>query len=67
MNNTYIIRNNSVKETLDHIDAFLQKMDRFKGKYPRYKSSVIMKKEGDEWVTELNINNKDDKDNIKPF
>ena len=39
----------------------------FKNKHPKYKSSVIINKEGDEWVTELNINNKDDKDNIKAF
>jgi hypothetical protein len=42
-------------------------MDVFKDKHPKYKSTVNIVKQGNEWITELNINNKNDKDNIKAF
>ena len=60
MNNTYIVKVGDIKEALDNIDGFEEKVRKLQKKNPEYKFNVSLFKEKDHWVIELNINNGDE-------
>lgn len=60
MNNTYIIKKESLKQALDHIDDFKTKIETFKEKHPQYIYSVVIKKEENGYLVEINIKTKNE-------
>lgn len=60
MNNTYLIKVKNIKEALDNIDSFEEKLQKMKRKNPEYKAKVALFKELGHWIIELNISNEDE-------
>lgn len=61
MNNTYVIRMQSITDVLDEVNVMMTTMDKWIGKHSNYTYSIELNKEDDMWVAELNINKDEQK------
>lgn len=66
MNNTYIIRQKDLNQMLDNINSFETKMEAFILKHPEVEYDLnIKEQEGEEWIMEINIRNKNEQSNTQ--
>lgn len=63
MNNTYILKTNSIIEALESIDRFITKIERFESKHKNYNHDIHIESIDDMWNVEFTIKN--EKENIK--
>jgi hypothetical protein len=61
LNNTYTTIEKDLKVALDQVDNFKTKMELFSSKYPSFKYNVVINKKDEDWITELNIYNNEEK------
>ena len=56
MNNTYTIRNKSIKDILDHIDSFVSNMTNFTDNHKDYKYDITIYKTAESlWNATINV------------
>ena len=55
MNNTYYIKNKSIKDLLDSVDEFTTNIERFKLKYKDYNYTINLIKNNKLWDAEITI------------
>lgn len=65
MNNTYIIRKESLSEALDNISNFEDKMTKFISKHKSIEYNVKIDKENEDWLITINIKNKNEQGNTE--
>lgn len=57
MNNTYLLKTDSIIEALDAVDTFIDKMKLFESKYKNYSHSIDIESEGSLWNVKMTIKN----------
>ncbi len=67
MNNTYIIRKESLNEVLNDISNFEDVMKVFINKHKDFIYKVSLDNEDEDWVVKINIQNKNEQSNIEVF